>query len=177
MPDFFHGRPAPLSYMPIPDSRGREPQFNRLGIKEFMSGPGETERAADLVIRLRDAFQWLSPDTERWGLVGHSWGALVANHVLHANSPFATAVQVSGFPSEELAASIARPLLVLCSKDETVSEYAHIRPHLRVEARFSHFPGMVHGWLSARGNLSRYEVQQDFQRGYEMLGHWFAQHL
>lgn len=51
------------------------------------------------------------------------------------------------------------------------------KPALKVESRFEHFPGMVHGWMSARGNLGEEEVRKDFDRGYEMILEWFGVYL
>jgi len=72
---------------------------------------------------------------------------------------------------------VSVPLLALCSKDEPESEYAHFKPALSVEHRFEHFPEMVHGWLSARADLSKEEVRQDFQCGYDMVIDWCQKHV
>lgn len=36
---------------------------------------------------------------------------------------------------------------------------------------------MLHGWMSARGDLSNPEVEEQFQGGYRMLAQWFEKHL
>ena len=77
----------------------------------------------------------------------------------------------------KIAEQISVPVLALCSKDEPESEYAAFKPVLKVENRFVHYPEMVHGWMSARGDLSKEEVRRDFDRGYAIVLEWFQKHL
>lgn len=94
------------------------------------------------------------------------------------DTPFSACVQCHpGFPGASVAAEVSAPLLSLCSKDEPEKEYAHFKPELKVEHRFEHFPNMVHGWLSARGDLANVRVRAGFEEGYNMMLDWFRKHL
>lgn len=178
MPDFFEGRPAPLTWMPMPDKSGREPPADDRALDEFCQGPGNTEKTIEKVLRITQISQANNPQIAKWGLVGFSWGGYVASCLLAAGSPFEACVQVyPGWPGQEVAERIAKPILAVCSKDEPESEYAHFRPFLKVEAHFVHFPDMIHGWMSARGDLYRPDVQRDYQRGYEVVAEWFMRHM
>jgi dienelactone hydrolase len=82
-----------------------------------------------------------------------------------------------GFPGPDIAAKIKAPILALLSKDEPESDYAAFKPALKVDHSIVHFPTMVHGWLSARGDLAKLEVRKEFDKGYDMMLEWFGKHL
>lgn len=162
----------------MPDVFGKEQPPDDKALEDFCNGPGNTEKTVAKVLHLQSVFQGMNPEVTSWGLVGYCWGGYVANFLLDAQSPFLACAELHpGFPGKEIAERIARPILALCSKDEPEKEYAHFQPHLKVDANFIHFPDMVHGWMSARGDLWKTEVQIQFQRGYEMLAEWFSRYL
>jgi len=102
----------------------------------------------------------------------------VANNAISKDTPFsACAICHPGFTDADLASQISVPLLALCSKDEPESEYQDFKLALKVEHRFEMFADMVHGWMSARADLSKANVQADFDRGYAMVLEWFEKHM
>ena len=178
MPDFFKGQPAPLSWMPMPDESGKEPTADEESLDKFCEGPGNTDRMKEKVRILVERIQTTQPAITKWGLIGYCWGGYVSNFLLGASSPFSACVQLhAGWPGKEIAESVIVPILALNSKDEPETQYAHFKPHLKVEARFEHFPTMLHGWMSARGDLQKSEVLKAFQKGYDMLVEWFDRFL
>lgn len=101
----------------------------------------------------------------------------MANFAIGEGSAYkACAILHSGFPVE-VASQITAPLLALCSKDEPESDYAKFEPALKVEHRIVRFPNMVHGWLSARGDLAKSEVRRGFDQGYDMILEWLDKYL
>ncbi|KAF2171877.1 hypothetical protein M409DRAFT_18109 [Zasmidium cellare ATCC 36951] len=178
MPDFFGENPAPMTWMPMPDASGKEPPVNDKALDDFCEGPGNTEQTVEKVLRLRQRLQADDSRIQQWGLLGYCWGGYVANFLLDLKSPFGACVELHpGFPAKEVAEKVARPILALCSKDEPKETYAHFKPHVRTEFKVVHFSNMVHGWLSARGDLYRPEVQKEYQRGYEMVAEFLTQRL
>lgn len=178
MPDFFEGKPAPMTWMPMPGADGREPPPDEKALDDFVEGPGNTESICEKVLRLRQKLQTDHPGFDKWGLVGYCWGGYVSNFLLGADSPFSACAELHpGFPGKEQAQKVSRPILALCSKDEPQSIYAHFKPHLQSTFKAIHFPSMVHGWMSARGDLYKVDVQREFQQGYELIAQFFAQRL
>jgi len=172
MPDFFDGSPAPLDWMPLDGPEEVEK------MDAFCEGPGETQKTLKRIGELREGFQEMCPEIEKWGLIGYCWSGFVAPYAVGPSTPFAAVVMNHpGFPSAKIAAEVSVPLLCLCSKDEPASEYAKFKPALKFEHRFEMFPEMVHGWLSARGDLGKEGVRRDFQKGYAMVVEWFDAHL
>lgn len=99
-------------------------------------------------------------------------------YAIGKDTPFAACVQCHpGWPGPDIASQVSIPLLALCSKDEPESEFMDFKPALKVEHGFEMFPEMVHGWLSARADLSKPAVQEDFDKGYRMMLEWFQKHL
>lgn len=179
MPDFFDGRPAPMTWMPMPDRKtGKEPPPEDKALDDFCEGPGNTVQTMQKVLGLRQRLQRDDPGIERWGLVGYCWGGFVANHMLDSRSPFAACAQLHpGFPPKEIAETVERPILALCSKDEPENTYAHFKPHVKSEFKAIHFDEMVHGWMSARADLYKVDVQKQFQQGYGLVAEFFNQRL
>jgi len=100
------------------------------------------------------------------------------NFALDQHSRFTAAVQChAGWPAVDIAETVSRPLLALNSKDEPDSEYKDFQQAIRVTTRFVDFPNMVHGWLSARGDLSKRDVREEYDCGYEMMLEWLGKYL
>jgi len=72
MPAFFGDDPAPLDWMPLD---GPE---KRVEIDDFIEGPGDTQKTLRRMAELRQRFQNMEPQIERWGLLGYCWGGYVS---------------------------------------------------------------------------------------------------
>jgi len=171
MPAFFGTTPAPLEWAPI------DGEMDEAKLEPFCETHGATEPTLARMEELRRRFVEMYPRAEKWGLVGYCWGGYTANFaLLPPTSYLAATILHPGFPIT-CAPRIACPLLVLCSKDEPESDYAEYVPLLKVPHSVVRFDDMVHGWLSARGDLERGEVRKGFDNGYALIGEWFRRYL
>jgi hypothetical protein len=46
-----------------------------------------------------------------------------------------------------------------------------------LECHVETYQEMVHGWMSARGNLANEEVKKEWVRGYSSVGGWFGKFI
>lgn len=115
------------------------------------------------------ATQPSSPNTDRYQ---------VSSYAILFDTQFKACAQLHpGFVEAEVARQITIPVVVLCSKDETEEEWRPFRDSLQVPYRMNLYPDMVHGWMSARGDLEDEEVRRAFKQGYELVLEWFREHL
>ncbi|KAL9097389.1 MAG: hypothetical protein Q9165_000284 [Trypethelium subeluteriae] len=184
MPDFFDGHPAEYSWYP-PSSPEKEENLNT-----FLAGPAETQKTLSRLWSLKASLELLFPSISSWALLGYCWGGYVAFYAAsRSEKPFATCVHLHpGFPSPEVAAKIAVPVLVLNSRDEIGEEE---RPpfeealgqdvgdgkEIKDRSRILTFEAMEHGWMSARANLEDESVRQGYERGYEIVREWLQEHF
>lgn len=75
------------------------------------------------------------------------------------------------------AAEIVVPTCMLASGEENAEEVREWEEALKVEKYVERFPGQVHGWMAARGDLEDAEVQAEYERGFKIFLDFFAQHL
>lgn len=178
MPDFFSS-PAPMEWMAMPDIvTGIEPAADEQALEDFCAGPGNTQQTVDKVLRLQRLLDDEQSQSTIWGLIGYCWGGYVANFLLQADMPFVACAELHpGFPGREIAETVARPILALCSKDELEAEYKDFRPHVRSAFHAVHFDTMLHGWMSSRGDLTKPDIELEYCKGYDLLIEFFAKHL
>jgi len=75
------------------------------------------------------------------------------------------------------ASSVRIPMCILASGDEDLVDIQKYGTCLKGEHRIETFENMVHGWMSARGDLED-EVKRDgYERGYQILLEFFAKYL
>jgi len=169
MPGVFGDSPAPLDWMPVE----REGEVDEAKLDAFTEGPGETQKTLRRIDELMQRFKAMHPSINKWCLVGYCWGGYIVPFACGKNSPFAICAALHpGFP-EEVAAEVSVPYLALCSKDEPEEMYKDFEKLLKVPKKIVPFPEMVHGWLSARADLSKPKVREEYDRGYEMILEWF----
>jgi len=75
------------------------------------------------------------------------------------------------------AEKITIPHLVLASKDEDPGQIREFEEGLKGEKYVETFGGMIHGWMSARGDLEDEEVRKEYERGYKTVLEFFEKHL
>jgi dienelactone hydrolase len=93
-------------------------------------------------------------------------------------TPFSAAAQCHPAmlnPAEALNVSI--PMCLLPSMNEDVGEVEQYMANLKVPKRVEIFKDMVHGWMSAKGDLEDPHKKAEFERGYRILLEFFAEHL
>jgi dienelactone hydrolase len=93
-------------------------------------------------------------------------------------TPFSAAAQCHPAfldPSEALNISI--PMCLLPSMDEDVDDVKQYMANLKGPKRVETFKDMVHGWMSAKGDLEDPKKKEEFERGYTILLEFFGQYL
>jgi hypothetical protein len=70
-------------------------------------------------------------------------------------------------------------MMILASKEENKEEVRGYEKGLTkegggkgVEKYVETFENMIHGWMSARGDLEDEEVRKDWVKGYTLVGEW-----
>lgn len=61
-------------------------------------------------------------------------------------------------------------------KTKPKKEWRPFVDNLQVEHHLELFPDMIHGWMSARGDLEDEKVRKEFQKGHQMVLDWFGKH-
>jgi dienelactone hydrolase len=95
-----------------------------------------------------------------------------------SDTPFSAAAQCHPAfrdPSEALNVSI--PMCLLPSMDEDVEDVKQYMENLKGPKRAETFKDMVHGWISAKGDLEDPHKKEEFERGYRILLEFFGQYL
>lgn len=93
-------------------------------------------------------------------------------------TPFAAACQAHpGLLDVADAKKVCVPTCVLASGEEDAEEVRAWGEAVGVEKRVEVWGGMVHGWMSARGDLEDGVVRAEFERGYAVFGEWFGRWL
>ncbi|KAL3417362.1 dienelactone hydrolase [Phlyctema vagabunda] len=176
VPDLFEGCPAEVSWYP-PET---PEQIQKLGAWYATRTPQmAVDRVPGFLVDVERAY-----GKKSWGVLGYCWGGK-ATSLLASTSPpqiaFKIVVQCHPAliePAEAL--SITIPTLVLASKDEDLAVVQSYVENLACngEQKALHvFDDMVHGWLSARGDLEDVRVRDEWVRGYglinEFLKSWF----
>jgi dienelactone hydrolase len=75
------------------------------------------------------------------------------------------------------ATSIRIPMCVLASGDEDTADMKGYDEKLKGEKHVETFSDMVHGWMSAKGDLEDERKKSEYERGYSILLDFFAKHL
>jgi hypothetical protein len=75
------------------------------------------------------------------------------------------------------AAAITIPIAMLPSGDEPKEDVQKWQEAIKVKHVVEWFPNQIHGWLTARANLSDPAVEADYKKGYEYLLNWFHENL
>ncbi|RMZ81170.1 hypothetical protein DV737_g2637, partial [Chaetothyriales sp. CBS 132003] len=171
IPDFWDGNAANIDWYP-PDTEEKQKSFtswfgNAVPSKHLPRVPG-----------LLDAAERFNPKIKSWGTIGYCWGGKMVSLIGGRETRLKAGVQTSPALIDVAdAEKVKIPMLLLPSKDESLSEFEKYRDALKVPNRLEYFSNQIHGWMSARGDLKDPEVQKDYQRGYQLAADFFAQYL
>ncbi|CAM9404270.1 unnamed protein product [Discosporangium mesarthrocarpum] len=164
MPDFFKGNPWKLEHFPAPDKAA------------FLSWVG-TSGDFDTVVRpgVESTMEFLKgKGAETFGVIGFCWGGAMAMKMAAlggGDSPIkAAACAHPAFLTEELAAEVKVPMLIMPSKDDP----DHLPLKAVLDAKdfgdkcmYKRFDDMHHGFCAARGDWS---VPEQAARATECVG-------
>lgn len=97
------------------------------------------------------------------------------------STPFAAVAALHpSFVDKEIASQISIPIFVIASKDEPEEDVPRFMGDLNPRIKYKDytmFPRMVHGWLSARGDLKNAGVREAYDKGYKLMLDFFGKRL
>lgn len=123
---------------------------------------------------------------KNWAGLGFCWGGkLISLLSSSPNVPFKVAAQCHpGLIATSDAQQISIPMMILASNEENEEEVRDYEKGLTKEGGgkggekyVETFENMIHGWMSARGDLDNEEVRKDWVRGYTLVGEWFGKFI
>lgn len=172
MPGFFGDEPADISWYP-PDT---ETKKKTLGEWFGRNGPpAHLPRVQPTVKAASEKY----PSINTWGMMGYCWGGKCVS--LIAGKPgtgFKAAVQTSpAMVSPEDAEKVTIPMCILASKEEPAEDVKKYEENLKVKKHVETFGTELHGFMSARGDLSNETTKKEYERGYKIALQWFHEHL
>lgn len=171
VPDFFNGNTANIAWMP-PDNEEKQ---RALG--EWL-GNAQPQIHLPKVTSCLDAAETTHEEIKQWAVVGYCWGGKMASLLAGQDTRFKVAVQTSPAmvdPTE--AKSVSIPMMILASREEpkdAVQEYA---VNLTVAKHVENFGDQVHGFMSARADLTDLNVKAEYERGYKLILQFLHEHI
>jgi len=188
MPDFFDGKPADISCYP-PDT---EEKGKKLG--DFFNTTATPPKTVARVAKVMQQLKEKNPDIKNWGILGYCWGGKVyhslhqyllsssvlqiVNLVSQTNSQFKTAAACHpAMVDPNDAPQVTIPIMILPSMDESKDDVNKYKQGLKVKNEVTWFDDQIHGFMAARGNLEDDGVKKAYEKGYALLGNWFADNL
>ena len=94
------------------------------------------------------------------------------------NTAFKAAVQTSpAMVSPEDAEKVTIPMCMLASKEEPVDDVKKYDEALKVKKHIETFDTQIHGFMSARADLSDESVKKEYERGYKVALTFFHDNL
>jgi hypothetical protein len=95
-----------------------------------------------------------------------------------AGTPFSAAAQCHpAFLDPSDALDISIPMCLLPSMNENVEDVQQYIANLKGPKRVETFKDMIHGWMTAKGDLEDPHKKEEFERGYRILLEFFGQYL
>lgn len=185
MPDFFGPNPADIKLFPP-----RNPEESAVvweWFKTYARPDMHLPKVPGLLASAKAKYP--SIDSERWGIMGYCWGGKMSSLLAaqqaqqgvqeHPTSKISTIVQAHpGLIDPSEAAEIDIPVCMLPSMDENADEVAKYDANLtKAPKHVEVFPDQIHGWMSARADLSDQRVKEEYQRAYGIAGGWFKKYL
>jgi dienelactone hydrolase len=85
------------------------------------------------------------------------------------DTAFKLGIQTSpAMVSPEDATKVQIPMCILASKEESVDDIKKYAENLTVTKHVETFDTEVHGWMSARADLSNEKTKAEYERGYKI---------
>jgi len=171
MPDWFKGDACPIEwYPPTTDQKKKD-----LGGWFGKHPPaGVAEALPNYVKALNDKY----PSVKSWGVLGYCWGGKVVSLVTSSDSnPFkAGAACHPAMVEPKDASAIKVPFAMLASGEEPADKVKEFESNLSGPKHVEIFEDQVHGWMAARGDLSKERTKEEYVRGYKTILEFFGKH-
>ncbi|RDW92494.1 hypothetical protein BP5796_01888 [Coleophoma crateriformis] len=172
MPDFFHGKPADITWFP-PDTDEKKQNMGN-----FFQNQGAPPKTAKIVPDLLKDIEKKYPEIKTWGIAGFCWGGKIVSLVSQSGTPFTAAAEIHpAMVDPEEATAITIPLCMLASKDEPAEDVKKFEENLKVEKYVETYSDQIHGWMAARSNLDDPKNKSEYERGYKQLLEFFGKHM
>ena len=173
MPDFFEGSPADISwYPPDNDEKGK-----KLGA--FFSNEAAPPKTLERIPKIVDAVVKASNGgVQNWGIIGYCWGGKITSLSSGAGTLFKAAIETSPAMIDPAdAEKVTIPIMMLASGDEPADDLKKFEANLKTKKHVETFGDQLHGFMSARGDLSKPEVKKEYERGYQLALSFFHEHM
>ncbi|KAK0515424.1 hypothetical protein JMJ35_001458 [Cladonia borealis] len=175
MPDFFEGEPLPLSLYP-PDTDEKKKTA-----MEFMAGKANIEKNVDKLVEAVKEAKGKYETVKSWGTYGLCWGGKISILASGPDTDFkAAGTAHPGRLAVEDVQKCTVPFCCLFSKEdgtpELVGQYTKALEKDK-KNYIEKYGSMHHGWMGARAKLEDPENAKEFERGYNQLAKFFAEHL
>ncbi|KAM0798098.1 Alpha/Beta hydrolase protein [Usnea florida] len=173
VPDFLQGQYASPSWIP-PDTEEKKKAFGA-----FFAGHGNFGKAKGKIpATIKEIEQETKGTITKWAVVGLCWGGKVATLACGSDTPFAAAVSTHpAMVDPKDGPTITIPYCLLPSKDEDKDAVKAFADAIKVEKYVETFGDMPHGWMAARGDLTKPEIKEGYKRGYETVLNFFHKYL
>lgn len=170
MPDFFNGDTAKIEWMP-PDNGEKQ---KALGEWPRLAQP---ELHLPKIRGLLDAAEALDHHIAHWVTIGYCWGGKMVSLLAAEGERFRAAVQTSpAMIDPQQAKKVRVPMMILASGDESRDIVEQYAKGLTVAKRVEVFGDQVHGFMSARADLTDEHVRKEYHRGYGLALQFFEKH-
>ncbi|KAK0749442.1 Alpha/Beta hydrolase protein [Schizothecium vesticola] len=171
MPDWFKGDACPIEWYP-PNTEQKQKD---LGAWFGKHPPAEV---VDVLPEYVTALNARYPSVKSWAVLGFCWGGKVVSLATSsALNPFkAAAVCHPAMVEPKDAAAIKVPFIMLASGEEPADKVKEFESKLEGPKHVEIFEDQVHGWMAARGDLSKERSKDEYVRGYKTVLEFFGKH-
>jgi len=171
MPEWFGDNPADIAWYP-PDNEEKQGKLGKWF--ENAAPPKHLPKVQPIMTDAKKQF----PSIETWGTIGYCWGGKMVSLIAGRQTAFKAGVQTSpAMVSPEDAEKVQIPMCVLASKEEPADDIKKYDEKLTVKKHVETFSTEVHGWMSARADLSNEQTKAEYERGYKIALQFFHDNL
>ncbi|KAI9744669.1 MAG: hypothetical protein M1818_002198 [Claussenomyces sp. TS43310] len=169
VPDFFDGTPADIAWYP-PDTKEKG---EKLGAWFTTRGP---PMGVEKVTPILDGYRKTYPNIKTWVAIGFCWGGKVISLSSSAGTPWKAAAQSSpAMVDPDDATKVSIPMMMLASKEEKKEDVEQYGKNLTVPKQVE-FYDEIHGFMTARSDLSEERGRAAYEKGYKTVLEFFAQY-
>jgi len=171
MPAWFGDEPADIAWYP-PDTEEKQEKLGK-----WFGGAAPPKHLPKVQPTMDDAKKQY-PSITTWGMIGYCWGGKMVSLIAGKKTAFKAAVQTSpAMVSPDDAENVQIPMCVLASKEEPEDDIKKYDEKLKVKKHVETFSTELHGFMSARADLSNEKTKSEYERGYKIAVEWFHEHL
>jgi len=175
MPDFFKGKPYPLSKFPPKTAE------DKAELQAFFGGAGNIQNTLAKLTKFGETLR--TGNIQRLGVYGLCWGGKVSMLASSDSTPFdAVSMIHPAMISPDDATKLTIPLAMYVSKDEPIDEVIKVNELIAnkpfaAKNDYKLYANMHHGWAGARGNLNDAANKEEYEDVYTRLVEFFKKTL